>query len=197
MRRVLILAPSLCLSACATVPHPVAPRLQPVIVPKPASLPAPIVSLDWKDRAFSRGVWSLAADDDGISARFGSSDLQPEFRMSCIAAKGTIRFARAGSIPELMNATMTLASTESARSYPAVNSNAVPATIVSETSANDPQLDSLAFSRGRLLVSIVGTDDLVIPSWPEFARVVEECRSRRIPLPADMPQPAKSDAKIN
>lgn len=197
MRRVLIPAASLCLSACATVPRPVEPRPQPTIAPNPAPLPPRPIVLDWKDRSFSKGVWSLVQDNTGISARFGSPGLQPEFSSACAGGTGMVKFARAGSLPELMTATMMLASTDASKSYPAINSNATPATIVSQTPADDPHLDFLAFSRGRMLVSIVGTEDLVMPSWPEFARVIEECRSRRAPAPAAIPQPAKSDAKIN
>ncbi len=197
MRRSLILAASLCLSGCATIPRPVAPRPQPTIAPKPAPLPPRPIALDWKDRSFSKGVWTLVQDTAGISARFGPPGMEPEFSSACVGATGIVKFARAGSLPELMTATMMLASTDTSKSYPAINSNKTPATIVSQTSADDPHLDSLAFSRGRMLVSIVGTEELVIPSWPEFARVVEECRSRRAPAAAAASQPSKSDAKIN
>ena len=43
-------------------------------------------------------------------------------------------------------------------------------------SPSDPLLDELAFSRGRILVRVDGLPDLVLPSWPEPARVIEECR---------------------
>jgi len=37
-------------------------------------------------------------------------------------------------------------------------------------------LDAIAFSRGRFSVEAAGTARLVIPAWPEAARVVEACR---------------------
>jgi hypothetical protein len=43
--------------------------------------------------------------------------------------------------------------------------------------ANDSFLDAIAFSRGRIMVEMAGTPDLIIPAWPEPARVVEDCRS--------------------
>ena len=42
--------------------------------------------------------------------------------------------------------------------------------------AGDPFLDKMAFSRGRFVVAVSGTPRLAIPAWPEFARVVEDCR---------------------
>jgi hypothetical protein len=44
--------------------------------------------------------------------------------------------------------------------------------------ASDSLLDQMAFSRGRFLVSIEGGLSLVVPAWPELARVVEECRGQ-------------------
>jgi hypothetical protein len=34
----------------------------------------------------------------------------------------------------------------------------------------------MAHSRGRFAVSTPGTNDLIIPPWSEFVRVVEDCR---------------------
>jgi hypothetical protein len=42
--------------------------------------------------------------------------------------------------------------------------------------ANDRLLDAMVFSRGRFTVEVPGTPMLVIPAWPEPARVVEDCR---------------------
>ena len=42
--------------------------------------------------------------------------------------------------------------------------------------ALDPLLDAVAFSRGRAAFSDSGQPTLVVPSWAEAARVVEDCR---------------------
>ena len=42
--------------------------------------------------------------------------------------------------------------------------------------AFDPFLDAIAFSRGRVEFSVSGQPALVIPSWAEPARVIEDCR---------------------
>jgi hypothetical protein len=42
--------------------------------------------------------------------------------------------------------------------------------------AQDRLLDAIAFSRGRFSVEIAGTPRLILPSWPEPARAIEDCR---------------------
>jgi hypothetical protein len=42
--------------------------------------------------------------------------------------------------------------------------------------ATDPLLDQIAFTRGRFMLA-AGTLELILPAWPEIARVVEDCRS--------------------
>jgi hypothetical protein len=42
--------------------------------------------------------------------------------------------------------------------------------------ANDPGLDQIAFSRGRFTIELPGTAPLVLPTWAEPARVIEDCR---------------------
>jgi len=43
--------------------------------------------------------------------------------------------------------------------------------------ASDPLFDQIAFSRGRVLVRTAG-GDLVLPIWPEPARLIEDCRGQ-------------------
>jgi len=43
--------------------------------------------------------------------------------------------------------------------------------------AYDGLLDAMSFSRGRIAVTVSGTPMLVVPAWPEVARVVEDCRA--------------------
>jgi hypothetical protein len=44
------------------------------------------------------------------------------------------------------------------------------------TPAGDAALDWIAFSRGRFVVAATGMPLLVLPAWPEPARVIEDCR---------------------
>ena len=52
-----------------------------------------------------------------------------------------------------------------------------PPALAATLPAGDAFLDRIAFSRGRFVVAVTGTARLVIPSWPELARVIEDCRS--------------------
>jgi len=46
-----------------------------------------------------------------------------------------------------------------------------------QLAAYDPLLDALAFSRARFAVVAAGSPPLVLPAWPEIARVIEDCRA--------------------
>ena len=72
---------------------------------------------------------------------------------------------------------MTLRATTGLQTYGVSNSGATPPYISAEIATSDLHLDALAFSRGKFLVSVKGGADLVIPSWAEVARVVEDCRA--------------------
>jgi hypothetical protein len=48
--------------------------------------------------------------------------------------------------------------------------------VVVQLAARDPLLDAIAFSRGRIAVTMSGTEPLVMPAWPEAARTIEDCR---------------------
>jgi hypothetical protein len=48
--------------------------------------------------------------------------------------------------------------------------------VTADFSAFDPLLDAIAFSRGRVSVTIAGGSSLVVPAWPEAARTIEDCR---------------------
>jgi hypothetical protein len=43
-------------------------------------------------------------------------------------------------------------------------------------SASQRLLDAMAFSRGRFRVEVAGLPQVLLPSWSEVGRVVEDCR---------------------
>lgn len=71
---------------------------------------------------------------------------------------------------------LTLRATTGAQAYPARPTGATPNYLAAELGTRDPQLDALAFSRGRFMVQLDGAPDVIVPSWPELTRVIEECR---------------------
>jgi hypothetical protein len=51
------------------------------------------------------------------------------------------------------------------------------ARLSADVPAYDSFLDSIASSRGRFVVGVTGQPALVVPPWPEIARVIEDCRA--------------------
>ena len=158
--------------ACVQPPTP-APQSQrpapPIMRPTP-QLTAP--ATNWSDRAPALGVWTYTRDGRGSIARFGQAGTDALFTIRCEATGARIFVSRPGSTP----ARMTLRSTNGAKAYDALPTNGQPPYVAAELAARDPPLDAMAFSRGRILISLDGADDLILPIWPEFTRVVEDCR---------------------
>ena len=51
-----------------------------------------------------------------------------------------------------------------------------PSGLTATLDALHPMFDAIAFSRGRFAVESVDTTLLILPAWPEPARVIEDCR---------------------
>jgi hypothetical protein len=152
----------LALSACATRPEaPAAPV--PVHVPPspPPAPPAPPPPQDWRDVALTPGDWSYAAEGAGSVARYGRG--APLFALRCNAAARQLVVER----PDAAAGTRIVVRTSFGERALAAGA-ALP--------AGDPLLDQIAFSRGRFTVAADGLPMLVIPSWPEPARAIEDCR---------------------
>lgn len=195
MRIFLPLLLGLALSACAVAPRPSPAPVATVAPPPPPAPPPP--APDWRDRPFTQGIWALARDGGDSIAQFGRPGTAPDFLIRCMAATNHVYLSRAGAPAQGRSAAIRLSSTETSKSYSAAVGASVPPYVWTETPGSDPQLDLLSFSRGRILVSVAGMEDLVLPSWPEFARVVEDCRGEKKPVFPAIPQPSQSDAKIN
>jgi hypothetical protein len=106
-------------------------------------------------------------------ALFGPASSEASFVVRCNRARRQVTLSRQGSSSGNM---MTVRTSFTARNLP-VAAQAEPLPSVSATlPASDRFLDSIAFSRGRFTVEVPGQPMLVIPSWPEPARVVEDCR---------------------
>ena len=176
--RLIILALPLILLACAKEPAP-QPQAAPapvVVAPKPT--PAP-TSLDdnWQDAPRSAGDWVYRRDSRGSVALFGANGADASFIIRCDSAARRIYLSRPGAFPADDSGMMTIRASSGLKSFAVKNNGDSPAYIAATLPVNEPQLDAMAFSRGRFLVSVKGGADLVIPSWPEIARVIEDCRA--------------------
>ncbi|HEU0100627.1 MAG TPA: hypothetical protein VFQ67_17845 [Allosphingosinicella sp.] len=147
------------LSACAGKPAP-APAAAPPLRQAPPASAAPVAAApvaadpaDWRDRPLTPGDWSY--DPGAGEARYAG------FSLRCDGASRRVTLSRAGALAPLRLRT-------SFGEHVLEPGAALP--------ADDPRLDEIAFSRGRFLVEAKGMADLVLPAWPEPARVIEDCR---------------------
>jgi len=157
------------LSSCAPRPAPAptprTPQPQPQARP-PEPIPAPPPA-QWEDSPLSVGDWSYRGDGASSVASFGAG-AAPAFTLACEPGRRvSLALAGAGRSP------LTIRTTYGARSIAAEpRSGALVATLA----ASDALLDQIAFSRGRFSVEAQGTGRLIMPAWPETARVIEDCR---------------------
>ena len=169
------------LAACVSAPEPAptpvpvpAPAPTPAPRPTPAPAPPPFAG-SWMDAPLTPGDWSYANG----TATFNSPEQLPRLWFRCSQGGGFVEIAHFGAPAE----TMTIRTEFSDRTVQTgtIGSPRIPTSGLSgRTSggfpANDPFLDSIAFSRGRFTVEVPGQPTLYIPSYPEITRVVEDCR---------------------
>jgi len=111
-----------------------------------------------KTLPLASGQWSYFATADGSIATYGT-----QIQLRCERLSHTIIISRPNSGP----ATLTIATDTLTRALPPSG----------RVSANDPLLDAIAMSRGRFIVSGGGAPTIAVPSWPEAARSIEDCRN--------------------
>jgi hypothetical protein len=161
-------------SACASPPAAPPPHIP--HLPVPANVPAPPPppkTTDWRDIPLTPGDWRYGPEAGG-SARFGLGDAAPEFVVRCDRMARTITLARTST--GMAPATMAITTSAGDRAIAAAPFAGPPAALAATLPVGDGFLDRMAFSRGRFVVAVTGSVRLVLPSWPEFARVIEDCR---------------------
>jgi hypothetical protein len=157
VKRSLILL--LALGACVSPPkHAAAPVVAPPPVAVPVLPPQPPVA--WEDRARTPGDWALT----GGVARFEPVDGAAVLTLRCAGPEIVLAY------PAAQAGALTIRTTTLARTLQ------IAAGGEARLAASDPLLDAMIYSRGRFMVSAAGEPDLIIPPWPEVARVVEDCR---------------------
>ena len=172
-RRILITGIMLMTAACVPrtpAPPPQQPQQRPAPVPLP---PPPPTAVDWVDRPLSPGNWYYQASGSESRASFGAANSGAQFTVRCDRAARQVTLTREGLAT---SGAMTIRTSTSARALPATVQRAPMAYLVATLPANDRTLDAMVFSRGRFTVEAAGLPMLVIPTWPEPARVIEDCR---------------------
>ncbi len=108
--------------------------------------------------AMTPGEWRYVATATGSRALFGNAI---ELRCERATRRVQLRRILPGATPSPMHI-----ATDTAERVIALDG---------WLDARDPLLDAIAFSRGRLVVS-GGGERLIVPTYPEAARSVQDCR---------------------
>lgn len=137
--------------------------------PAPAPIPPP-PEFDWRDAPLSAGDWTYRSDGGGGSSAWFGPAGAPTFLVRCERGR-QVTLARLGI--GAGNA-LAIRTSSQVRALPArPGENALSAVLP----ASDRLLDAMVFSRGRFTVEAQGVPVLIVPAWPEPARVVEDCRT--------------------
>jgi hypothetical protein len=169
----LIVAALACLAGCVSAPRPARPVQRPV-PPPVVSLPEPKpLAQDWRDWPYTPGDWVYRQDARGSIALFGVPGGDAQVTIRCDRQAATLYLSRAG----IATAPLAIRTSTLQRTLAAQPTGGTPPYVAAAVSPRDGLMDAIAFSRGRFVVQQEGAATLVIPSWAEIGRVVEDCRS--------------------
>jgi hypothetical protein len=161
------------LASCAPrrpEPAPLPPTPPPAPPPPPQIIAPP--PLAWQDAPLSPGDWTYREEGGRSSATYGSGG-GTQFVLRCDANR-SVTLARTG-VPGMQASSIVVRTSFGERRLPATVAHLTDA--VASLAGSDALLDEMAFSRGRFAVEVAGAPLLILPTWPEIARVAEDCRS--------------------
>ncbi|HET9813095.1 MAG TPA: hypothetical protein VFP57_05515 [Sphingomicrobium sp.] len=138
-----------------------------------SSLDAQAVAPDLTYATPLGGEWHYAATSGGSEAVFRDGSARPQLTIRCARARRAVTIAKPASAAAPFLFVWT---SSSSKSYPATF-DAAGGQLSVTVAATDNILDAMAFSRGRLGISVTGSPPLVVPPWEEVARVIEDCRA--------------------
>jgi hypothetical protein len=163
-----VLAGLAALAGCVSRTAAPAPPPAPPAPPSAPEPPPPLPAVSWEGGTLTPGDWSYV---EGPSPRATFGDGVPVLAIQCTGGR-RIELARQGASA---GSALVVRTTFGDRALPA---SAGERAVAASLAADDPLLDQIAFSRGRILVHLDGATDIVVPTWPEPARVIEECRGQ-------------------
>ncbi|WP_420381965.1 hypothetical protein [Novosphingobium sp.] len=161
---------------------PAAPYAAPAFTPPPAPY-AQGTGTDWRDLPLPAGDWAWTARATGSEARYGQSGSPPIAILACDRAAGVVRLAltlpyMASEQTGTRSATITT-STSTGTFAAGPQTIGALSTIAVTLPVSNRILDAMAYSRGRFRIEIGAMAPIVLPSWSEVGRVVEDCRGQR------------------
>lgn len=171
--KILPLAIALVLAGCAAEPPKPTPKPAPAPAPPPpVAQPVPAPSApEWQDLPIAPGSWTYSDADQRPQASFSAGEVV--FIIRCDLRNKQVQLLRPGVTTGNV---MKVQTSEVTRAVALSVSTDASATPYVSLAAQDELLDAIAFSRGRFSIEVPGLPMLVLPAWPEPARVIEECR---------------------
>lgn len=142
-------------------PAPEAPSVRPPPPPPPA---------DWQAAPLSPGDWSYRPNPATPEATFRSEGVV-SFTVSCERGR-SVRLRWVGAQAQAIAIRTSYGERQLRVSEVHINM------VIVDLPPSDPLLEQIAFSRGRFLVQADGAQALILPAWPEPARVIEDCRGQ-------------------
>lgn len=139
--------------------------------PPTPSAPPPIANYSLAQPV--AGAWSYSAVAGGSEARFSGASGIVQLALRCDRTVRRVTISKAATAP---SPSLFVWTTGVSRNLAAPGFDAAAGRLNVQLTANDPLLDAMAFSRGRIAVGMGAIPALVVPPWPEVARVVEDCR---------------------
>ena len=171
--RYLTLFAVLGLAACVAPPPPIAPKTVSAPPMAAAAPPPPRLTGDWNDWPFTPGIWTYRRDGRTSVAQFGAPGRNATINFRCDAQNRRVTLSREASAP---GARMVIRTSSITKTMAATASDANAAYLGADIATTDPILDAMAFSRGRVLVDMEGQQPVILPTWAEITRIVEDCR---------------------
>ena len=158
------------LTGSCSAPSPPQPRASlPVAMPAAArpAPPAPVAA-DWRDAPITPGLWHWRRIGGDSEAWFGEANPVVTFTCERMPHALAMRLAGAARGVRLTIATATM--TRDLAAQPRAGG------LIATLDPRDPLLDAVALSRGRFALGPAGGTPLILPAWPEVARVIDDCR---------------------
>ena len=175
LRQLLLFGVAVAVVGCVPRQAPTPPpKQQPTQRPPRPVPPPPPPARDWRDIPLTPGQWFYREEAGASQALFGAANSEAQFIVRCDKGRQQVALWREGVGTA---GSMVVRTTFTARNLPAATQREPLAYTIAALGPREPILDSIAFSRGRFTVEVPGLPTLIIPSWPEPARVIEDCRA--------------------
>ena len=132
-----------------------------------------VPAIDYSVATPMDGTWQYSSLPAGSEARFVNTSGQTQLTIRCVRTARSVTLFTPATAAAAFISVWTTAQT---RNLPA-SFDPASGLLRASLAAWDPLLDAIVFSRGRVEFGVAGQPALVVPSWAEAARVVEDCRA--------------------